>query len=376
MDEETAQSTTVEGLEPGEEPGRPIHVVFCKREQHMLKRLIMTAALVGLTWAGSSARADSQDQRVQRNLRNLFGLVVETSRDGQEEEVTVREVVPNSPAERAGFQEGDVIRRLGQRSIEDLRDLANAVARLRQGERLSIRVERDGRSQTLRIMPRMARGDEEEDRENTPRYGRANGEGNGDDATLQRLQQRFRRLESRVQEAERQGQYGQARGESAEQSRDFQRLQRRLEQLEERVQQAQRAGQYGRTPSGTTLGAQVRDWRRQADSRQGGSADEGVEVMAVEPESPAAEAGLRRGDIIIRVNDRNVTTRQELRQALQRIGAGQETTLEVLRGSRQMVRNIRLEGGSRYGARDRRYERLQERIEQLEERLREMEQNQ
>jgi C-terminal processing protease CtpA/Prc len=285
-------------------------------------------------------------------------------------------VLPNSPAERAGLQEGDVIRHLGQRSIEDFRDLANAITRLRQGERLSIRVERDGRTRTLRLMPRMARSDEDEDRENMPRYGRANGEDNGDDATFQRLQQRFRRLETRLQEMERQGQYGQARSESAEQPRDFQRLQRRLEQLEERVQQAQRTGQYGRTTPGTTLGAQVREWRRQVDSRQGGSADEGVEVMAVETDSPAAEAGLRRGDIIIRVDDRNVTTRQELRQALQRIGSGQETTLEVLRGSRQMVRNVRLEGGSRYGARDRRYERLQERVEQLEERLREMEQNQ
>jgi C-terminal processing protease CtpA/Prc len=298
---------------------------------------------------------------------------VETSRDGQEEEITVREVLPNSPAERAGLQEGDVIRRLGQRSIEDFRDLANAIARLRQGERLTLRVERDGRSRTLRLMPRMT-GADDEDREDTSRYGRANGEGNGDDATLQRLQQRFRRLEERLQEMERPGQYGQVRGESAEQPRDFQRLQRRLEQLEERVQQAQRTGQYGRTTPGTTLGAQVHEWRRQADSRQGGSAEEGVEVMAVEPESPAAEAGLRRGDIITRVDDRNVTTRQELRQALQRIGAGQETTLEVLRGSRQMVRNVRLDGSSRYGARDRRYERLQERIEQLEERLRELEQ--
>lgn len=340
----------------------------------MVKRFITTVGLVGLMLAGSSAWADSQDQRVQRNLRNLFGLVVETSSRGGEEMVTVSEVLPNSPVERAGLREGDVIRRVGRRAIEDFRDLAEALARPRQGERLSLRVERDGNYRTLPLTPRMADADDEE-RESSTRYGRANSSGNGDDMTFQRLQQRFRRLETRLQEMERQNQYGQARGESAEPTREMERLLQRLDQLEERVQQAQRSGQYGRSNSGATLGAQVREWQRQSNSRQGGSADEGVEVMAVEPDSPAAEAGLRRGDIITRVDDRNVTTRQELRQALQRIGSGQEVTLEILRGSRQMMRNVRLDGGSRYGTRDRRYERLQERIEQLEERLREMEQN-
>ena len=95
--------------------------------------------------------------------------------------------------------------------------------------------------------------------------------------------------------------------------------------------------------------------------------------MTVSPDSPGAEAGLRRGDIITRVEDRDVSTPRELYQGLQR--GGQEMTLEILRGSRSMLLNVRLEGNSRYGFRDRRYERLEERIEQLESRLRELEQN-
>lgn len=342
----------------------------------MLKRLLRTAGLVGLMLAGSVAAADNPNQSALRQLRSNFGLVVESSaRDSQDEGVTVLEVLPGSLAERAGLREGDVILRVGSRSIERFRDLVNALRGQQLGERVSIRVERDGRSQNLRLALRRMDGDEE-DRESPFRYGRANDNGNGEDGTFQRLQQRFRRLESRLQEMERQGQYGQERGESAEQSRDYRQLHRRLDELEERVQQASRSGQYGRSDSGMTLGVQVRQWRRQADSRQGGSAEEGMEVTAVEPDSPAAEAGLRRGDIIIRVDDRDVSSRQELRQAWQRIGAGKDATLEILRGSRQMMRNVRMEGGSRYGARDRRYERLQERIEQLENRLREMEQNQ
>jgi S1-C subfamily serine protease len=336
----------------------------------MLKRLILTAALVSLALAGSSARADDQDQRMQRQLRSNFGLVVESSSRGdQDEGFTVLKVLPNSLAERAGFREGDVIRRVGRRTLSEFRDLANALLRRQQGDELVIQVARDGQFRNLHLMARLS--DDEEDRDSRDRYGRAN----DDDSTWQRLERRFRRLEDRLKEMERPGRYGQARSDSEEQPRDMQRLQKRLQDLEQRLEQERRSGQYGRSSSGVTLGAQTRPWRRQSDSRQGGSADEGVMVTAIDLESPAAEAGLRRGDIITRVDDRDVSSSQELRQALQRIGTAQDATLEVLRGSRQMMLNVRLEGGSRYGARDRRYDRLEDRIDQLESRLLELERN-
>ncbi|MHB1425614.1 MAG: PDZ domain-containing protein [Gemmataceae bacterium] len=339
----------------------------------MLKRLIAASALVGLTLAGSAAAADNLSPSTQRQLRTNFGLVVELSaRGGQDEGVAVKQVLPNSPAFRAGLRKGDLITRIGRFDIENFADLDNALKLSQAGERMRFQVEREGEQQFLSLTPRLAREDEE-DRESTTRYGRNNGEGNGNDTRFQRLQQSFRRLESRLQEMERQGQNGESRGESTEQTRAFQRMQRRLDDLEERVGQARRSDQYGRNTTGATLGAQTRPWRRQSDSRQGGTAEEGVMVTAINPDSAAAECGLRRGDIITRVDNRDVSTPQELRQALQR--GGQETTLEVLRGSRSMMLNVRLEGGSRYGARDRRYERLEERIEQLENRLREMEQN-
>jgi predicted metalloprotease with PDZ domain len=335
----------------------------------MSKRLITAAALVGLTLAGSFARADSQDQRAERHLKNSFGLVVESSSRGRDG-VAVLQVAPNSAAARAGLRTGDVITGVGRRPIEDFRDLANAITRYPQGARLSIQVERDGRDQTVRLAPHMPGA--EEDQYGDIRSGRGEGDATSDDAGFQR---RFRQLESRVQEIERQGRYGQARGDSANQERDLERLQQRLDQLEERVQQARRSGRYGRNSSDAMLGVQVREWRRRPGSSQVGSADEGVEVTEVDPDSPAAEAGLRRGDVIVRVDDRDVATRQELRQAWQRIGSSQGVTFEVLRGRRQMEVNVRREGGSQYGSRDRQYEHLQQRIERLESRLREMEQN-
>ena len=283
----------------------------------MSKRLITAAALMGLTLAGSFARADSQDQRLHRQLKNSFGLVVESSSRGGQDGVTISEVVTDSAADRAGLRQGDVIVRVGSRPIEDFRDLANAIQRSQQGDRVNIQVERNNSTRTVRVTPRMP-GADDNDRNGSRRYGRAADDSTTGDTAFQRMQQRFRQLESRLQEMERRNQYGQNRGESADQDRDFQRLQQRLDQLEERVQQSKRVNRYGRNTSNVTLGVQVREWQRQADSPQGGSVEEGVEVMAVDPDSPASEAGLHRGDIIIRMDGRNVATRQELRQAWQR----------------------------------------------------------
>jgi S1-C subfamily serine protease len=59
---------------------------------------------------------------------------------------------------------------------------------------------------------------------------------------------------------------------------------------------------------------------------------DGVLVINVEPDSPAATAGLRRGNVILAVNGENVNTPQELRQAIQQHEAGEIITLTVLNG--------------------------------------------
>jgi serine protease Do len=57
----------------------------------------------------------------------------------------------------------------------------------------------------------------------------------------------------------------------------------------------------------------------------------GVVVMSVEPESPAVEAGLERGDIIIRVGDTAVNTLDDYARTVRGVAHGEMLRLLVKR---------------------------------------------
>lgn len=60
-------------------------------------------------------------------------------------------------------------------------------------------------------------------------------------------------------------------------------------------------------------------------------------IGEVLPDSPAARAGLREGDVVVRVGDREVATWEELASGIRRAGAGRELVLGVRRGAEEHV---------------------------------------
>jgi membrane-associated protease RseP (regulator of RpoE activity) len=68
----------------------------------------------------------------------------------------------------------------------------------------------------------------------------------------------------------------------------------------------------------------------------------GVQVTDVLPDSPAAAAGLRPGDIVTAVDDRATTDREELRAAISTHRAGEEVELTYYRGRLLMKQKVRL----------------------------------
>jgi S1-C subfamily serine protease len=67
----------------------------------------------------------------------------------------------------------------------------------------------------------------------------------------------------------------------------------------------------------------------------GAAADNGVLVLEVLPDSPAARASLRPEDVIVAVGGHPVRTSQDLMEALRPLRAGQSVEVTFLRGSRQ-----------------------------------------
>ncbi len=70
--------------------------------------------------------------------------------------------------------------------------------------------------------------------------------------------------------------------------------------------------------------------------------EKGVLIVSVQRSGPAAKAGIRRGDIILKVNDVEVNDAQALRDALAKFKPGDEAQIRVARGDRELTFRVTL----------------------------------
>jgi membrane-associated protease RseP (regulator of RpoE activity) len=101
---------------------------------------------------GGRGRLGVQVQELTPELREFLGAP-------RDHGVLVSRVEEDSPADAAGLRVGDVIVRVGEREIDDARDLVQEVAGVPEGEEIDVRVSRNGADKTLSVKPRGARGE-------------------------------------------------------------------------------------------------------------------------------------------------------------------------------------------------------------------------
>lgn len=72
-------------------------------------------------------------------------------------------------------------------------------------------------------------------------------------------------------------------------------------------------------------------------------ADRGVVVVRVVPESPAAKAGLRAGDVVTRAGDREIASAEDLQQVVEQTGVGRQLAVTLERNGRE--RSVSIQTG-------------------------------
>ncbi|HEX6739352.1 MAG TPA: PDZ domain-containing protein, partial [Vicinamibacteria bacterium] len=73
----------------------------------------------------------------------------------------------------------------------------------------------------------------------------------------------------------------------------------------------------------------------------------GVLVSTVEPDGPAAKAGVKAGDVIVKVDGKAVRDGDDLRSAVSGLDAGKEATLGLHRDGRPLELKVTIGGRAR-----------------------------
>ncbi len=91
------------------------------------------------------------------------------------------------------------------------------------------------------------------------------------------------------------------------------------------------------------LGFTAQDLTRELAEAFGTSRNKGVVVARVEPQSPADKAGIKVGDVIIAINDREVESSAQVRNEIGLLRIGTRVKIEVLRDGKSHILNASVE---------------------------------
>jgi S1-C subfamily serine protease len=170
--------------------------------------------------------------------------------------------------------------------------------------------------------------------------------------------------------------------------------------LGERTQRAPGQGEEQKPDTRPAfLGVRTQSLTPELKDRLGVATDSGALVGDVMPDSPAAKAGLKDGDVITSINGKAVKSPEELRDAVRAAGVGKEVTVKVNRGKEEKEFKAKLVEAPASSSRlpfpglrpdnfpapygqftspedQDRIQKMQQRIDDVERRLREIEQKQ
>ncbi|MES2623697.1 MAG: DegQ family serine endoprotease [Pseudomonadota bacterium] len=94
------------------------------------------------------------------------------------------------------------------------------------------------------------------------------------------------------------------------------------------------------------LGVMIQDFTPDVAEALQLDLDGGAVVSRVEPNSPAAKAGIEAGDVIVAVNSEDISSSSDLRNTIGLIRAGSSVEIDLMRGNRKMTVDAELGSGN------------------------------
>lgn len=198
-----------------------------------------------------------------------------------EEGVLVRDVVEDSPAEKAGIKKGDVILTFGEEKVLDTEQFVRTVKKTSPGDEVELLIVRDGKEETLTIT-----------------IGETPG--------------------NKLRESEFPG-------------------------FEPRKGKPQVYKSFAF--SGGRIGVKVQDLTEQLGDYFGVKDGEGALITKVDEEGPAYEAGLEAGDVIVEVDEEKIEDTEDLISAISGKEEGDKVAIKALRDQKPQSFTVEVEKG-------------------------------
>lgn len=215
----------------------------------------------------------------------------------------VTDVITDSPADRAGLREGDVIVRFDGRNVNEAGDVVRIADRYRPGDRVSIEISRDNDRRQLSFT-----------------FG---------DISEYRSSQRGRQTDrSRNNETAQRGTDQRGRTGDPDVS------------MRDRNRSQDRSG----ATTGSFLGIRMQELNDQLADFLGVNPDDGVLVVEVIENSPAGSAGIRAGDILQSVGNQRINSPTDVQRLIAQERPGSSVDIQVIRDRRPRTVSVALSG--------------------------------
>lgn len=272
-----------------------------------MRNIKFGAFFLGLALATGGAVSLAAQDRQQRSRPNVtvlegrgaqLGVMVSDVDVKEPQGVRIDDVTPDSPAERAGLREGDVVVEYDGERVRSARQLTRLVQETPDGRSVKIAVMRNGQKQTLDAAPERRAAstfdfiDPDRLRDN-----------------IERGLRDFRLDPPNF---------------------DFRYDDRGPRRFEYRVPDMVMPFRGARGRLGVSLQSLTPDLEEYFGAKNGG-----VLVSSVAPDSPASTAGLKAGDVITSINGQRVTNPGGLMRELSELTG--EVTLTIVRDKQEMT---------------------------------------